>query len=378
LSKRPHLAEILARRFPEIIVDEAQDTNVWLIVLLNLLREKGAKVTLVGDPDQCIYEFSMASATSLPALRDKWEIPEKPLSRSFRCNNAIAEAVRKISGNDNFEGCGEPRNDHCRSFVVRDTDNKFGQSVSAFEGHLAHTGILQCDSAILCRAHQQLEAIRGNINYDNLQGLTRDMAVAAFQRDVRKDYKKAFRIVEQAIREMVDDPEFWDGLDADPDGDTYSSFKIELWKFVKSSDGLPSVADNGTVWVDRLKSRLEPLLKKLGISNLPKLGQKIRRTGLDQGQLALPLFQPQSLFPPIRQETIHQVKGQSIDGVLVLGSAKFFNSVVSAIEAGENTEERRLAYVAMTRARHVLLVGLPASHFDKHADKWVSWGFRTI
>jgi superfamily I DNA/RNA helicase len=108
------------------------------------------------------------------------------------------------------------------------------------------------------------------------------------------------------------------------------------------------------------------------------MGLKIRRTGLDAYQLALPLFQPKTVFPRIRQETIHQVKGESIDGVLLLGSSKFFNAVVDAIESNENTEERRLAYVAMTRARHALLIGLPASHFDKHVSSWKKWGFGVI
>ena len=99
LFKRPHIAELLARRFPEIIVDEAQDSNAWLRFLLNFLREKGARITLVGDPDQCIFEFSMADATSLPDLKTKWSIPERPLSQSFRCNNQIAAAVRNVGGN---------------------------------------------------------------------------------------------------------------------------------------------------------------------------------------------------------------------------------------------------------------------------------------
>ncbi len=378
LFARPHIADCLARRFPEIIVDEAQDTNIWLLILLNFLREKGTKVTLVGDPDQCIYEFSMADATSLPALKEKWDIPERPLSRSFRCNNAIADSVRHISGNESFEGCGESLNEHCSSFIVREVDNAFSGCISSFEAHLARAGISQGGSAILCRAHQQLEAIRGVVNYTALQGLTKEMALAAFHRDVRKDYKKAFQIIEHAIREMIDEPDFWDALDDDPEGEASTEFKLNLWKFTKSQDGLPSVGENGTVWIDQLKTNLAPLLKELGITSIPKLGQKIRRTGLDQQQLALPLFQLQTLFPHIRQETIHQVKGESIDAVLVLGSTKFFNSVVTAIEGGENTEERRLAYVAMTRARHALVVGLPASHFDNHAEKWISWGFRTI
>lgn len=378
LFERPHIAQCLSLRFPEVIVDEAQDTNVWLLILLNFLREKGTKVTLVGDPDQCIYEFSMADATSLPALKEKWGIPERPLSRSFRCNNVIATAVRHISGNTDFEGCGEPLNEHCRSFIVRGADNLFSGCISSFEAHLSRAGISQDRSAILCRAHQQLEAIRGVVNYTDLQGLTKEMALAAFHRDVRNDYKKAFQILENAIREMIDEPDFWDALDENPEGVVSAEFRLALWKFTKSKEGLPSVGESGIAWIDKLKANLASLLHNLGIRNIPKLGQKIRKTGLDQHQLALPLFQPQTLFPLIRQETIHQVKGESIDAVLVLGSTRFFNSVVSAIEGGENTEDRRLAYVAMTRARHALLVGLPASHFDNHAAKWVSWGFNTI
>ena len=378
LFERHHIADCLARRFPEVIVDEAQDTNIWLLILLNFLREKGMKVTLVGDPDQCIFEFSMADATSLPELQKKWKIPEMPLSRSFRCNNPIAASVRNISGNTDFEGCGEGRNEHSNSFIVREPSEVFSRSISEFDSLLERAGISQDASVILCRAHQQLEAIRGSANYTNLQGLTKKMALAAFHRDVRKDYKKSFQIVESAIREMVDEPEFWDTVDNAPESDKCFQFKLTLWQFTKSPDGLPSVRESGTDWVDQLKANLADVLKEIGITNLPNLGQKIRRTGLDQNQLALPLFQHKSLFPPIRQETIHQVKGESIGGVLVLGSTKFFNSVVKAIDRSENTEDRRLAYVAMTRARHTLLVGLPASHFDNHAEKWVSWGFKTI
>lgn len=378
LFDRPHIADSLARRFPEIIVDEAQDTNIWLLILLSLLRDKGAKVTLVGDPDQCIYEFSMADATSLPALKEEWNITEMPLSRSFRCNNAIAESVRHISGNDSFEGCGKSLNEHCRSFIVRSVDNAFSGCISLFEDHLTRAGISQGNSAILCRSHQQLEAIRGVVNYASLQGLTKEMALAAFYRDVRKDYKKAFQIIEHAIRKMIDEPNFWDVLDDDLEGVASTEFKLTLWRFTKSHAGLPSVGENGAAWIQQLKTNLAHLLQKLGIKNIPKLGLKIRKTGLDQQQLALPLFQEQTLFPHIRQETIHKVKGESIGAVLVLGSTKFYNSVVRAIESGENTEERRLAYVAMTRARHALVVGLPASHFDHHAEKWASWGFKTI
>ena len=77
----------------------------------------------------------------------------------------------------------------------------------------------------------------------------------------------------------------------------------------------------------------------------------------------------------MRQDTIHQVKGESIDAVLVIGSTKFWNSVLAAVRCGDNTEDRWLAYVAMTRARHLLVVALPKGHYDKHSKTWVEWGF---
>ena len=96
LRQKPHITARLAMRFPEIIVDEAQDTNVWLLRLLTNSDRSGTRVTLVGDPDQCIYSFAMADATSLFALRETWQIPEKPLDKSFRCNDQIATAVKNM------------------------------------------------------------------------------------------------------------------------------------------------------------------------------------------------------------------------------------------------------------------------------------------
>jgi superfamily I DNA/RNA helicase len=378
LFDRPHLAERIAKRFPEIVVDEAQDTNVWLLVLLNFLRGKGSKITLVGDPDQCIYEFSMASATSLSALKEKWNISEKPLSQSFRCNNQIAAAVRNVGGNPDFVGRGDANNEHHRPFIIRETTDRFAHSIATFQNKLEQAGITKPSSAIICRAHQQLESIRGEVNYTKLQGMTKDLAQAAFFRDCRKNYKKACQIVEDFIRSVVEDAPIWKMVEESPDSAEVRHLKLEIWRFVKSDSGLPPVSLNGSEWISQLRTNLGKLITALGIANAPNLNQKIKKTGLDDNQLKLPMLEVQPLFPAIRQETIHQVKGESIDAVLVLGSTKFWNSVVDSIGSKENSEDKRLAYVAMTRARHVLVVALPASHFDKQADKWAAWGFGVL
>lgn len=378
LFGRPHIARLIARRFPEIVIDEAQDTNVWLLILLNCIRDNGSKVTLIGDPDQCIYEFSMAEPTSLHALKVKWDIVEKPLSKSFRCNNQIAAAVRNIGGNLAFVGCGDGDNNHHRPFIIRDTGDRFTHSIAVFQRALAKTELDEASSAIICRAHNQLESIRGEVNYTKLQGMTKELAKASFFRDVRKDYKRAAQIVEHTLRAIIDDSIFWAGIDEHTDSKETHRVKLAIWRFVKSPTGLPSMNLNGGEWLSQLRYGLGKVITDLGFEKLSSLGKKIRKNGLDDNQLGLPLFESQKLFPSIRQETIHKVKGESIDAVLVLGSLKFWNSVMETVNSGVSTEERRLAYVAMTRARHLLVIGLPAPHFDKYADIWKSWGFGVL
>lgn len=378
LFDRPHIADVIARRFPEIIVDEAQDTNEWLITLLKLLRNKGAKISFVGDPDQCIFDFALANAEMLPEVVTRWQIIEMPLSKSFRCNNQIAAAVRNIGGNSAFQGCGDSAHSYHGPFVCRDPGENFERSVSLFEDLLRRTGIPKAQSAIVCRAHDQLQEIRGEATYTHLVGEARRLAEAAFMRDCRKNYKKAYQIVQASVRSIVDNTNLWDEIDDAPDSEQAIKIKLAIWRFVKRDDGLPSVKLSGGEWIDRIRKGLTTLISEIGIQACPNLNVKINKKGLKTDQMELPLLHEKTLFPEIRQDTIHQVKGESIDAVMVIGSKGFWNSVVKAAETTTNTEEKRLAYVAMTRARHVLLVSLPAAHYAKKIERWKTWGFSDI
>ena len=376
LVERPHIADLLARRFREIIVDEAQDTNAWLLILLNYLRNKGAKITLIGDPDQCIFEFSMADATSLPNLKTKWSIPEKPLSRSFRCNNQIATAVRNVGGNAHFTGAGDGATEWRRAFVVRETSTTFSDGLAAFQGLAGQAGVNISSAAIVCRAHGQLESLHGKVNYTNLKGKAKDLATAAFLRDSRHDYRRASHTVERIVRDLTGDDPLWERIDTDSSSRERMAVASAIWKFVKDPDRLTPVSHLGDTWIPSMRMQLASLIDEIGLQCDAKLGHHIKATGLSAAQKALPLFESVHEFPEVRQDTIHQVKGESIDAVMVIGSPRFWNSVVAAVRSGDNTEDRRLAYVAMTRARHLLVVGLPKGHYDKHLKTWVEWGFR--
>ena len=331
LFKRPHIAELLAKRFPEIIVDEAQDSNAWLLFLLNFLREKGARVTLIGDPDQCIFEFSMADATTLPNLKKKWSIPEKPLSQSFRCNNQIAAAVRNVGGNADFTGVADGANDWHRGFVIEESSKTHSDSLAAFQRLADQAGVSINSAAVVCRAHRQLESLRGKVNYTKLQGKAKRLAKAAFLRDSRHDYRGASQTVERIVRELTGDDLLWERIDSDPNSSERSAVSLAIWKFVKSPDRLTPVSQIGDTWIPTMRTQLASLIGEIGLQCDAKLGHHIKATGLSAAQKALPLFESVQEFPKVRQDTIHQVKGESIDAVLVIGSTRFWNSVVAAV-----------------------------------------------
>lgn len=80
-------------RFPNVLVDEDQDTSPVNHAMLNQLC-KGSRVGAVGDRWQSIYYFRGAATGGVDKIKAKFNMVEFPLSVSFRCPRAIVEAAR--------------------------------------------------------------------------------------------------------------------------------------------------------------------------------------------------------------------------------------------------------------------------------------------
>lgn len=117
----PTIRGELIRRFPLIIVDELQDTGYFLgKSILLLLGEAAARGVLVGDPDQAIYEFSGAR----PDLFNRFEsisgAKTLPLASSRRCPPAVANAAGHLKDSGGTVGPADDKTG--RAFLVRYTD----------------------------------------------------------------------------------------------------------------------------------------------------------------------------------------------------------------------------------------------------------------
>jgi len=121
-------------------------------------------------------------------------------------------------------------------------------------------------------------------------------------RDCRKDYKNAFNLVNASIRSLVED-DLWDRVDENPVSDESQKVRLAIWRFVKSESGLPSVSLTAAEWISQLRVTLAETVLACGAKVIPNLNLKIKRTGLNESQMELPLFEAETLFPAIRQET---------------------------------------------------------------------------
>lgn len=110
-----------------------------------------------------------------------------------------------------------------------------------------------------------------------------------------------------------------------------------------------------------------------GLKAADKLGNKLAKTGL----LDLPLtgaVDEKDREPGIKVETIHQVKDESIGAVLYV--AKKPN--VDALLAGTLTEEGRIGYVAVTRARNLFWLAVPLTCLKALRPNLIAAGFEEI
>jgi len=78
--------------------------------------------------------------------------------------------------------------------------------------------------------------------------------------------------------------------------------------------------------------------------------------------------------PRIRVDTVHQAKGESLDAVLYLANREHATELL----AGVTTEVGRIGYVAVTRARNLLWLGVPANALGDLRPALAARGFQEL
>lgn len=104
-EERPQIAEFYQRQYRYICIDEAQDLNEAQYRLLVSLCGSGFKnVMMVGDPKQAIYTWNGADPKYLDLFEQEFNAKKINLTDNFRCSKAVVEAARRLDGSYSVEG----------------------------------------------------------------------------------------------------------------------------------------------------------------------------------------------------------------------------------------------------------------------------------
>lgn len=100
LQQNPEIHNKYRRKFKHILIDEVQDLNDYQIQLLQLLLNDETSLFVVGDDDQCIYEWRGAKPDFLKAIVSEDEIEVIKLEDNFRSDSAIVSISGSLIGNN--------------------------------------------------------------------------------------------------------------------------------------------------------------------------------------------------------------------------------------------------------------------------------------
>lgn len=380
LKERPELLAALARRYPHIVIDEAQDIGSVHQAILELLINAGSSVSLIGDPNQGIYEFAGADGKFLIDYHQQAGVKQYSLKKNFRSAPVIVDLANGLCGrSDEPERCA-PSTPH-GAFFTGYKREQYSQLITAFQDAVSATGADIKKSAILCRGRALAETLRGD-KAPAGQGLVKAFAAAAVLRDRHKDFQKAFQSVTVAVVALLDNapPDLVSQI-TQPSGNTADrQLRKIIWAFTRdTATGLPSsslVADKQ--WHAHLlvsvKSLLAKLETKFGFKQVANLGNKLSKKALPN----VPLTSAEDLADrdstALRIDTVHKAKGESLDAVLYMTTKEH----AQALLAGISTEVGRIGYVAATRARDLLWVAVPHSAINELRPKLVASGFKEV
>ncbi len=401
------LAQDLAARFDHVLVDEYQDTNRLQASILLALKPDGRGLTVVGDDAQSIYSFRSATVRNILDFPDYFNPRAEivTLERNYRSTQPILAAANAVISLAEERFTKNLWSDRAsaelpRLVSVRDeTDQAACVAEKALEYREA--GIPLKHQAVLFRASHhsaalELELMRRNIPFVKFGGLkfleaahVKDVLACLRWAENPRDRVAGFRVIQllpgagpaTAARILDRIAEAADALEAvrafAPPAATVEAWAafIDLVRALRANAaGWPAEVDHVCQWYEPHLGRLyeDAAIRQSDLAQLVQIASTYasRERFLTELTLDPPEATSDEAGMPLLDEdylilsTIHSAKGQEWSAVSVLNVVD--GCIPSDLGTGttaEIEEERRLLYVAMTRAKDHLQLVLPQRFF---------------
>ena len=411
----PEVAGKYQERFQFVLVDEYQDTNYAQHQIIWQLTAQRQRVCVVGDDAQSIYSFRGANIDNILNFRQMYRDAKLfKLEQNYRSSQNIVGAANSLISHNERQIHKEvfsqnevgTRVEVCQAYSDTDEANVIVRKIHYFAKnyHLKYG-----QQAILYRTNAQSRSLeealrREGIPYRIYGGMS------FYQRKEVKDLIAYFRMAvnpsdEEAMRRIINYPargigqttvnkimdvvsarglSVWDVL-TDPESlGVNKGTQEKLRLFCQMIEGFHAVVATEDAYTLAMRivresgvqadifhgkdpddqSRQENLQELLdGVSTFVQV-----KTEEGQGTLLTHYLQEVSLLSDVDEDnsvgddkvtlmTVHSAKGLEFDAVMVSGMEEnLFPSQMSMENPRQIEEERRLFYVAMTRARHHLVI----------------------
>ena len=420
------LGKRLGAAYDHVLVDEFQDVNLLQLDILRGLRQRDPRLTLVGDDAQAIYGFRGASPRYLLDAEQYFAgLTTITLNANYRSSAPILDVANALAADAPEGFCAVLREEvptmgTVQPALIHCVDERQQSAVVADRVlELYEQGIALQRQAVLFRAAHhsadlEIELSRRRIPFIKYGGLryleaahVKDLLAAFRLVDNPRDEVAWFRLLQ--LMPGVGPAKTRRAIDALRDSDRMLPLSMEAisqrWAHVRnvlpSETGEMSQALIGAlcstsdeplvVHADRLCQAMAPLIIATYDDAIPRLEDLSAlvlacsdATRLSDVAAAHALDPPASTGnlagPPMMDEdwlvlsTVHSAKGLEFDAVHVIHAADGnFPSDMSLGSPEGLEEERRLFYVAVTRARRNLAIYVPLRYHHHRVRDEHSW-----
>jgi DNA helicase-2/ATP-dependent DNA helicase PcrA len=447
LARNELLRAHYAQRFRHILVDEFQDTNKLQYRWLKLLAGPGTSIFAVGDDDQSIYAFRGANVGNMADFERDYKVEKViRLEQNYRSHGNILDAANALIANNanrlgknlwTAAGSGEP----IRVFEG-ESDSEEARWIVEEVQSLARDGVRFQDMAILYRSNAQSRVLEHSLFsagvsyrvYGGLRFFERaeiKHALAYLRLVENPDDDNAFlrisnfpprgigarsmEALQDAARTANTSLYASIGALAGKAGNSLASFRALVEEMRADTRGLPlSEAVDHVI----AKSGLVPhyQTEREGADRIENLGELVNAAAvfnadeaaidMNTGETTDPtVMDPLTAFlahaaleagehqagegqDALQMMTVHSAKGLEFHSVFITGLEEGLFPHEQSLPVRDGLEEeRRLAYVAITRARERLYLSfaqtrmlhgqtrynLPSRFFDELPDGLLKW-----
>ena len=372
LDHHQDVAKALVARFPYIIVDEAQDNSELHFEFFKLLKRAGLQnIEFVGDICQSIYGFNNAKPELLQSMMAEGVWNVLPLSECRRSNQRIINLYSKLKSSDVPTITSHDVEDKGIPIVVYKYDDGNVRDVIRDFNKICKDNKLST-KMILARGVDKCKTLAGFKDVDfkywksELPYLLIDAVLALESSDMDYAFRKMRLVLSDLLTDNSHDAkrQFIHEIEHDTD------WNAKIFEFLKK---VPPLSLSFKEWSNQTCSLLQTYW---GLENRPEFIPYQKKVGYTMKEMAdVPVEQyhqsndnGSEYYKSV--DTIHAVKGATLDAVLLFMSADSRGQSISLKDFPSSpvsvmTESQRMIYVACSRARQFLALAVPRSITDE-------------